>query len=104
MRQILTDHARRRHAAKRGGAERVRVTLSGVPALEAPIDLLELDQVLGKLATLDARQARVVELRFFGGLTEDEVATTLGVSLRTVQKDWRSAKAWLLCELDRDRP
>jgi RNA polymerase sigma factor (TIGR02999 family) len=101
MRQILTDHARRRQAAKRGGAEQVRVTLSGVAAGDSPIDLIALNDILTKLAALDERQARIVELRFFGGLTEEEVASALGVSLRTVQKDWRSAKAWLLTELDR---
>jgi RNA polymerase sigma factor (TIGR02999 family) len=104
MRQILTDQARRRTASKRGGAARERVTLSNLAAFESPVDLLALDDLLGRLAALDERQARLVELRFFGGLTEDEAAESLGVSLRTVQKDWRKAKAWLLAELGRSEP
>jgi RNA polymerase sigma factor (TIGR02999 family) len=103
MRQILTDHARRRRALKRGGAERERVTLSNLAALESPVDLVALDDLLRRLAALDARQARLVELRFFAGMTEEETAEVLGVSLRTVQKEWRKAKAWLLAELGRDR-
>jgi RNA polymerase sigma-70 factor (ECF subfamily) len=99
MRQILTDRARRRRAQKRGGPDRERVTLSGIPAFESPIDLVVLDDLLGRLAALDERQARLVELRFFAGLTEDEAAEALGVSLRTVQKDWRKARAWLLAEM-----
>ena len=102
MRQILTDQARRRSASKRGGPRKERVTLSNLPAFESPVDVVALDDLLGKLARLDERQAKLVELRFFAGLTEEEVATALGVSLRTVQKDWRKAKAWLLAELARD--
>ena len=99
MRQILTDRARRRTAGKRGGIGRERVTLANLPAFAPAVDVVALDDLLGRLAELDARQARLVELRFFGGLTEEEAAETLGVSLRTVQKDWRKAKAWLLAEL-----
>jgi RNA polymerase sigma factor (TIGR02999 family) len=102
MRQILTDRARRRRALKRGGPEKERVTLSGIAAPDGAIDLVVLDDLLSRLAALDARQARLVELRFFAGLTEEEAAETLGVSLRTVQKDWRKAKAWLLAELERE--
>lgn len=104
MRQILTDHARRHRAQKRGGADQERVTLSNVAAFESPIDLVELDQLLSRLAALDERQARLVELRFFAGLTEEEAAELLGVSLRTVQKDWRKARAWLVAELERAPP
>jgi RNA polymerase sigma factor (TIGR02999 family) len=100
MRQILTDRARRRVAAKRGGADRERVTLSNVAAFTPAVDVIALDDLLVRLAALDERQARLVELRFFGGLTEEEAAETMGVSLRTVQKDWRKAKAWLLAELE----
>ena len=102
MRQILTDQARRRSASKRGGPRKERVTLSNLPAFDSPVDVVALDDLLGKLAKLDDRQAKLVELRFFAGLTEDEVAIALGVSLRTVQKDWRKAKAWLVAELARD--
>jgi RNA polymerase sigma-70 factor, ECF subfamily len=102
MRQILTDRARRRRAQKRGGAERERVTLSGIAAFESPIDLVALDDLLTQLAALDERQARLVELRFFAGMTEDEAAEALGVSRRTVQTEWRKAKAWLLAHLERD--
>ena len=102
MRQVLIDHARRRRALKRGGAERERVTLSNLAAFESPVDLVALDDLLTKLAALDGRQARLVELRFFAGMTEEETAEVLGVSLRTVQKEWRKAKAWLLAELGRE--
>jgi RNA polymerase sigma-70 factor, ECF subfamily len=102
MRQILTDRARRRRAQKRGGPERERVTLSNIAAFESPIDLVVLDELLTRLAALDERQARLVELRFFAGMTEEEAADTLDVSLRTVQKEWRKAKAWLLAELEKD--
>jgi RNA polymerase sigma factor (TIGR02999 family) len=104
MRQILTDHARRRKALKRGGAARERVTLSNLAALESPVDLVVLDDLLARLAALDGRQARLVELRFFAGLTEEEAAEILGVSLRTVQKEWRKARAWLYAELSREPP
>jgi len=104
MRQILTDHARRRRAEKRGG-HRERVTLSGIAASDSSdVDLLALEEILGKLAAVDERAARLVELRFFAGMTEDEAATALGVSTRTVQKDWRRVKAWLAVELDKAPP
>jgi RNA polymerase sigma factor (TIGR02999 family) len=101
MRRILVDHARRHHAARRGaGAARVPLEdLDAVPA-EARAELLvALDEALARLARLDARQARVVECRFFGGLTEEEVAETLGVGLRTVKRDWAKARAWLFRDL-----
>jgi RNA polymerase sigma factor (TIGR02999 family) len=101
MRQILTDQARRRRAAKRGGAAKERVTLSGVPSWDSPVDVVAIDELLAKLTALDARQGRLAELRFFGGLTQEEAAEALGVSLRTVQSDWRKAKAWLIAELGR---
>ncbi len=99
VRRILVDHARRRGAAKRGaGAAQVTLTLGDV--LQAPgdqneVDLLELDEAMKELAELSDRQSRVVELRFFGGLSVEETAFTLGVSERTVKGDWRVAKAWL---------
>ena len=97
MRQVLVDHARRRRAAKREG-RRVTLTDAGAPAV--PLDLLDLESALGELAVLDPRQARVVELRFFGGLDVEETAEVLGVSARTVKREWRTARAWLQQRLD----
>jgi len=96
MRQILVDHARRRKAAKRGKGEAF-VTL-GDHADEAAPDadtLIALDEALAELAKRDERLAKVVELRFFGGLTEEQIAATLNVTSRTVQRDWAKARAWL---------
>jgi RNA polymerase sigma factor (TIGR02999 family) len=99
MRQILVQHARRHRAAKRGGGNKVELN-DAVAAVEQPgCDLIALDQALDKLAELDPRQARIVELRFFGGLTEEEIAGVLAISLATVQRDWRIAKALLTHEL-----
>lgn len=100
MRRLLIDHARARRAQKRGG-EFQRITLTGLmtPSQENTIDLLVLDETLEKLSKLDERQYRVVELRFLGGLTEQEVADVLGISRTTVQSEWRMAKAWLSGEL-----
>lgn len=101
MRRILIDHARARVAAKRGG-EQWRVSLTAVEGF-SPVrhieDILLLDDVLSKLEKADPRAARVVELRFFGGLTEDEVAEALGVSAITVKRDWKAARAWLIVRL-----
>lgn len=100
MRRVLVEHARTRGAAKRGGG-RHRVSLTGVQAggPESEVEVVALDEALKKLATFDERQARIVELRFFGGLAVDEVAELLGVSKRTVEGDWTMARAWLLREL-----
>lgn len=96
MRRILINHARDRQARKRGGTWR-RITLSesDTPAPVQDVDLIALNEALQMLECLDERQCRVVELRFFGGLTVDETAEVLGVSSRTVELDWRMAKAWL---------
>lgn len=97
MRRLLVDHARRRDSAKRGG-DWQRVTLSGVGFGDGDLDaaeLLALDRALERLAELDPRQARVVELRYFAGLAVAEVAEHLGVSKRTVEGDWTHARAWL---------
>ena len=100
MRRVLVDHARRRHAAKRGGAP-VRVTLDAAGTVDARADaLLALDEALTRLGALDARLARVVECRFFGGLTEPETAAALGVTERTVRRDWVKARGWLHAALD----
>jgi RNA polymerase sigma factor (TIGR02999 family) len=102
MRRILVDHARRRAAAKRGG---LRVTLvEGLARTNvAEPDLLDLDRALDALAAIDERQARLVELRFFGGLGIDEAAAVLGVSTATANRDWAHAKAWLYRQLKATR-
>jgi RNA polymerase sigma factor (TIGR02999 family) len=96
MRRILVDYARRRRAAKRGG-QAARVTLEDFAARpgSTPLDLLELDEALAELAALDPRQARIVELRAFGGLSVEEAAEVVGVSPATVKRDWSFAQAWL---------
>lgn len=95
MRQVLVDHARRRNAAKRDGG--VGVTLSGVadPAADVSLDLIAVNDALDALGEIQPRHARIVELRFFGGLTNDEAADALGVSVPTVKRGWRVGRAWL---------
>jgi RNA polymerase sigma factor (TIGR02999 family) len=98
MRQVLVNHARDKQAAKRGGADKgQRVTLSGVQyeGLGPSPDVLAVHEALQELAQLDERQSRIAELRFFAGLDNREVADAIGVSLRTVELDWRMAKGWL---------
>lgn len=96
MRRILVNHARDRIAAKRGGAaERVPLTIVAEQMGSPEIDLLGLHDALDELAGLDARKARIVELKFFGGLTMDEIAETVGVSRATVEREWTFARAWL---------
>ncbi|MBZ5611482.1 MAG: sigma-70 family RNA polymerase sigma factor [Acidobacteriia bacterium] len=100
MRQVLMQNARWRHAGKRGGsAVRVEFNESFLPAPERDEDLIALDDALIGLARTDPREAQVVELRFFGGLSEEETAHVLGVSDRTVRREWDHAKVWLLREL-----
>jgi RNA polymerase sigma factor (TIGR02999 family) len=101
MRQILIERARARGAAKRGGAQ-PRVTLDEalVAGGEQSFDILALDRALEKLATLDAEQARLVELRFFGGLTVEETADAMSISPATVKRHWAIARAWLARELE----
>jgi len=100
MRQILVDYARRRGAVKRGGKVKVLALEEGmVPAEERAEALLAVDEALTRLSEHDAGLAQVVECRFFGGLTEDETAEATGSSVRTVQRQWRRAKAWLYQEL-----
>ncbi len=102
MRRILVNHLRDRRAAKRGGL-RVPVSLEEIRELPAPAvagaDLLDLDAALSRLAQLDARQARIIELRYFGGLSVEETATALGLSPRTVKREWHSARLFLRREL-----
>jgi RNA polymerase sigma factor (TIGR02999 family) len=97
MRRVLVDIARRRRAERRGGDRAIRVSLDGidVAATEPASDLLNIDAAINQLARKDPRKARVVELRFFGGLSSEETARTLGVSVRTVHADWAFARAWL---------
>ena len=104
MRHILVDHARRKRRVKRGGG-RHRITLDEHVALspERHEDVLAVDEAMVKLAEEDARQATIVELRFFGGLTVAEVAAVLGVPKRTVERKWTLARAWLRRELHEDR-
>ncbi len=105
IRRILVDHARHHQREKRGG-NRQRVRLDEHIALprQPDLDLLALDEAMDKLADFHERAARIVELRFFGGLNREEVAEFLGVSLRTVGDDWRLARAWLRRELEKDAP
>jgi RNA polymerase sigma factor (TIGR02999 family) len=107
MRRILVDYARQRVAAKRGGgialAELDVATVGAT--VEQSQELLAIDEALEKLATMDAQQGRVVELRYFGGLTVEETAAALGISPRTVKREWAMAKAWLRVEISSwDRP
>lgn len=105
MRQILIDHARARHARKRsGGLIRVELDEEQVPAAAGEAQLIALDDSLTELAVLSPRLAHVVELRYFAGLTETEIAAALDISIRTVQRDWRKARAWLSRELAADSP
>ena len=100
MRQILVTIARERGAQKRGGgAEQVSLDEAMMIDEGRDEDLVALDEALGELAQIDARKAQVVEMRFFGGLTEDEIAAALNVSAETVRRDWRLARSWLRREL-----
>jgi RNA polymerase sigma factor (TIGR02999 family) len=100
MRRILVDHARRHRASKRGGFQQ-KLTLDEAVDYSQPrdVDLVKLDDALTALAKFDARQSRIVELRFFGGLTIEETAEALGISPATVKVDWSMAKAWLCREI-----
>jgi RNA polymerase sigma factor (TIGR02999 family) len=100
MRRILVDHARAKHAGKRGLEwNQVSIEVGELCAAESTVNIVELDEALGRLETFDKRQAKIVEMRFFGGLSEDEIGAELGISERTVKRDWRIAKAWLYHEL-----
>lgn len=100
MRRILVDHARKHLAAKRGGhRQRLPLKVAALSAGDRAATLIELDDALRDLARLEPRLSRVVECRFFGGLTEEETAAVLGVTPRTVRRDWVKAKGWLHAEL-----
>jgi RNA polymerase sigma factor (TIGR02999 family) len=100
LRRILVNHARDRHAAKRGGKQ-VRLSLTDVNGLSEPCeyDVLEIDNALMRLEQVDQRAARIVELRFFAGLTEAEAAEALDISVATLKRDWAFGRAWLLRHL-----
>jgi len=100
MRRILVDHARGRQAAKRGGSDIKLPLEEGMIGSEGrEVDLVALDEALERLASIDPQQSRVVELKFFSGLSVEETAEVLGVSQRTVKRDWNVAKAWLRREI-----
>jgi len=104
MRHILVDHARAKHAAKRGGWQE-KVVLSGdiADTIVQSGQVLALDDALRSLAKLDRRKSEIVELKYFGGLTNNETAEVLSVSVETVKRDWRFARSWLLREIE-ERP
>lgn len=102
MRRILVDHARGQQADKRGGgAQKLSLDEAIGLAQEREVDLIALDEALTTLATLDPQQSLIVEMRFFGGLSVEEVAEALSVSRSTIQRDWSMAKAWLLLQITR---
>ena len=99
MRQILIDHARKKNRMRRGGGQQ-RVTIGGrAGESDSPLDVLALDEVLDRLAAINEVQAKIVELRLFGGLTMAEIAEATSSSVRTVERHWRFARAWLASEL-----
>ena len=102
MRRILVDHARQHQAAKRGGPhqERLSITSAGQLADKPEVDLLALHEALEELKIFDSQQERIVELKFFGGLSIDETAEVLGISHATVERDWKMARAWLRRKLE----
>jgi RNA polymerase sigma factor (TIGR02999 family) len=104
MRQILVNHAKRKQCLKRGGG-RASLTIDVVEpqVAQRAIDLVALDEALSTLAEIDPRQARIVELRFFAGLSVEETARVMDVSLRTVRRDWTMARLWLRAEIDKGR-
>lgn len=101
MRQILVDHVRHRNAAKRGSAA-IHFSIDDLdqPAEERAESILKLDDALNRLAKFDGKQAKIVEMRFFGGMKNAEIAESLGISERTVVREWQSARLWLLRELN----
>ena len=103
MRRIMVDHSRERQALKRGGGA-IRVTLDEAAAVTQTraAELLALDEALEKLATFDHRKAQVVEMRYFGGLTMEEIAEVLKIHVNTVTRDWTAARAWLLAALSEE--
>lgn len=103
MRQVLVDHARRKNTQKRSPGDGVRLTLTNIDSDDSQWDVLELNDAMDRLAELQPRQAEIVKLRFFGGMSVEQVAEVLDVSERTVYLDWQMAKAWLWAELRQDK-
>jgi len=102
MRRILVDYARSRRYQKRGGAVTIVPLDEGrIPSPQPTVEVVALDEALGRLATFDPQAARIVELRFFGGLSVEETAAVVGVSPRTIKREWAAAKVWLLGDLTR---
>jgi RNA polymerase sigma factor (TIGR02999 family) len=100
MRQILVDHAKAQRRQKRGGgADKVELDEAALVSPEQPTAILDLNDALERLATVDSRKAHIVELKYFGGLTQDEIAEVLKISAMTVRRDWVFARAWLYSEL-----
>jgi RNA polymerase sigma factor (TIGR02999 family) len=100
MRRILVDHSRANRARKRGGGEdTLWLDEALMPSPGRAPEIVALDDALNELAQFDERQAKIVEMRFFAGMTEEETGDVLGISVRTVKRDWRMAKAWLFREL-----
>ena len=105
MRRILVDHARGHRSTKRGGElRRISIDSVDLPAEDRAELLVAIDDALDRLKEIDARQAQVVECRFFGGMTEEETATALGISVRTAKRDWAKAKSWLHKEIAAEPP
>lgn len=101
MRQILVDHARRHRAAKRGGGLKLELQDAMAAENARNVDLIALDHALNELASLDPQQSRIVEMRFFGGLSIEDTAEVIGVSRTTVKREWATARTWLLREMSR---
>lgn len=102
MRRILIDHARKRASAKGGGAGKLSLEEAAVLSDERAAELIALEEALKSLAEIDERKSRIVELRFFGGLSVEEIASVIGVSPDTITREWRRAKAWLHREIQKD--
>jgi RNA polymerase sigma factor (TIGR02999 family) len=102
MRQILVDHARTRQASKRDGGFRIAIEdLTDLASSKEEVPIVAVDKALDGLSRVDERQSKVVEMKFFGGLSEREIAQVLGISLATVERDWRTARIWLRREMAR---
>ena len=102
MRRILVDHARQRQAVKRGGVDQQRLSITSAETVikQPQIDLLALNEAMDELAQMDPQQSRIVELKFFGGLSIEEIAEVLSIGHATVERDWKMARAWLRKQLE----